>query len=84
VRVFSRRGALLLRRQFQLYRGRHELGWVPPARGRFRVRVDAQGPSGPTGAAARELKVVLPKPHKKKKQQRDTAKRSPRVDKPAR
>jgi D-glucuronyl C5-epimerase-like protein len=84
VRVFSRRGALLLRRRFQLYRGRHELGWVPPARGRFRVRVDAQGPSGPTGAAARELKVVLPKPHKKKKQQRDSAKRSPRVDKPAR
>ena len=67
VRVFSRRGTLLLRRQFHLYRGRHELGWVPPARGRFRVRVDAQGPSGPSGAAARELHVVLPKPHKKKR-----------------
>jgi hypothetical protein len=82
VRVFSRRGTLLLRRQFHLYRGRHELGWMPPARGRFRVRVDAQGPSGPSGAAARELRVVLPKPPKKKKH-RDTAKRSPRVDKPS-
>jgi hypothetical protein len=82
--VFSRRGTLLLRRQFHLYRGQHELGWVPPARGRFRVRVDAQGPSGPSGAAERKLRVVLPKPHKKKKgkQHRDTAKRSPGVDKP--
>jgi hypothetical protein len=83
VRVFSRRGALLMRRQFHLYRGRHELGWVPPARGRFRVRVDAQGPSGPSGAAARELRVVLPKPHKQKKKHRDTAKRSPRAQPPA-
>jgi hypothetical protein len=82
VRVFSRRGTLVLRRQFHLYRGRHELGWVPPARGGFRVRVDAQGPSGPRGAAERKLRVVLPKPHKKKKQ-RDTAKRSPRTQHPA-
>jgi hypothetical protein len=81
VRVFSRRGTVLMRRQFHLYRGRHELGWVPPARGRFRVRVDAQGPSGPSGAAARELRVVFPKPHKKKKT-RDTAKRSPRASHP--
>jgi len=83
VRVFSRRGTLLLRRQVHVYRGRHTLGWTPPARGRFRVRVDAQGPSGPSGAAERKLRVTLPKPPKKTRKHRDIAEReqSPRGDK---
>jgi hypothetical protein len=86
VRVWSRRGTLLLRRELHLYRGGHTLGWTPPARGRFRVRVDAQGPSGPRGAASRSLRVTLPKPHRKKTRPDDTARRGdlPRVDKPAR
>jgi hypothetical protein len=76
VRVFGRKGTLLLRRQFHVWRGQHTVGWVPPARGRFRVRVDAQGPSGPRGAAQRSLRVTLPKPpHKKKKHRHESVSR---------
>jgi D-glucuronyl C5-epimerase C-terminus len=75
VRVWNRAGTLLLRRQLRLWHGDHTVGWVPPARGHYRVRVDAQGPSGPRGAAARSVRVVLPKPHHKRKHPRESATR---------
>jgi hypothetical protein len=51
----------------QLPHGAHALTWTPPSRGRYRVRITAQGPSGPVGVATRKVNVVLPKPKPKKK-----------------
>ena len=51
--------------------GTHQVGWTPPARGRYRLRIEAQGPSGPVGVKARSFRVVLPKPKPKKKKQRE-------------
>jgi hypothetical protein len=51
----------------ELPHGAHALTWTPPARGRYRVRIAAQGPSGPLGVSTRNVKVVLPKPKPKKK-----------------
>ena len=51
----------------QLPHGVHTLAWTPPTRGRYRVRIAAQGPSGPLGVSMRKVKVVLPKPKPKKK-----------------
>ena len=65
VRVWSKKG-LSLTRTLQLPYGHHTIDWTPPARGRFRLRIDAQGPSGPLGVATRKLRVVLPKPKPKK------------------
>ena len=73
VRVWSKKG-VSLSRTLQLPYGKHAIGWIPPARGRFRLRIAAQGPSGPLGVATRKLHVVLPKPKPKKK---CTAKRAP-------
>ena len=64
VRVSSRRGVSLNRR-LSLQRGTHTLAWVPPARGRYRVRVTARGPSGPVGVRGEAVRVVLPKPKPK-------------------
>jgi hypothetical protein len=65
VRVWSKKGVSLTR-TLQLPYGSHAIDWTPPARGRFRLRIDAQGPSGPLGVATRKLNVVLPKPKPKK------------------
>jgi hypothetical protein len=70
VRVWNRAGTLLLQRRLELWRGDHEVVWAPPARGHYRLRVDAQGPSGPRGAAARSVRVVLPRPHRHKRTHR--------------
>ena len=48
----------------------HQIPWTPPARGRFRVRIQAQGPSGPVGIAARRVAVRLPRPKPKKAKKR--------------
>ena len=66
VRVTSRRGVSLDRR-LSLERGAHTLAWVPPARGRYRVRVTAVGPSGPRGVRGEAVRVVLPKPKPKRR-----------------
>ena len=72
VRLYGRRG-LAFSRDMTLPYGSHQVGWTPPARGRYRVRIEAQGPSGPVGVKARSFRVVLPKPKptKKPKQQRE-------------
>jgi hypothetical protein len=65
VRVWGKNG-LSLSRSLQLPYGTHAVDWTPPARGRFRLRIYAQGPSGPLGVETRRLRVVLPKPKPKK------------------
>ena len=61
VRVTSPRGVTMARR-LELSRGSYTLPWTPPRRGRYRVRIAAQGPSGPRGVRAETVRVVLPKP----------------------
>jgi hypothetical protein len=65
VQVFDQHG-LELSRGLQLPHGTHAVDWTPPARGRYRVRIAAQGPSGPLGVATRKVEVRLPKPKPKK------------------
>lgn len=69
VRVFGRRG-LAYSRDLQLPYGAHQVAWVPPARGRYRLRIEAQGPSGPVGIEDRKVAVRLPKPKPKPKKER--------------
>jgi D-glucuronyl C5-epimerase C-terminus len=66
VQVYGKHG-LELSRGLELPHGPHAIDWTPPARGRYRVRIAAQGPSGPLGVTTRKLNVVLPKPKPKKK-----------------
>jgi hypothetical protein len=66
VRVVGRHG-LAFSRDMELPYGRHEMAWTPPARGRFRLYIEAQGPSGPVGVAKRRLAVRLPRPKPKKR-----------------
>jgi hypothetical protein len=71
VSVWGARG-LSLSRDLQLPRGRHSLSWRPPGRGRYRLRIEARGPSGPAGVAVATIRVTHPKPkpkprHKKRR-----------------
>ena len=72
----SGRRGVSLEQQASLPRGSHTLLWTPPARGRYRVRIEARGLSGPRGVLARTVKVVLPKPGKRKPCQRPKARSS--------
>jgi hypothetical protein len=67
VRVWGARGLSVSRDFAQLPRGTHAFAFQPPGRGRYHVRVEARGPSGPLGVYQRSVKVKLPKPAKKKK-----------------
>jgi hypothetical protein len=62
VRVTGRRGTSLSE-ALSLPYGRHQVVWTPPRRGTFRLLIEARGPSGPLGTAARTIRVVQPKPH---------------------
>jgi D-glucuronyl C5-epimerase C-terminus len=77
VRVFGRRG-LAYRRDLELAYGAHQVAWTPPARGRFRLRIEAQGPSGPVGVVDRRLAVRLPRPKPEKKERPKRAQDGPR------
>lgn len=59
VEVRGARG-LALRRVLEVARGRHVVGWTPRLRGRYEVRIAAQGPSGPRGVRARAVRVTTP------------------------
>ena len=65
VQVFDKHG-LRLTRGLELPHGAHAIAWTPPSRGRYRLRIAAQGPSGPLGVQTRKIHVVLPKPKPKK------------------
>ena len=66
VRLYSTKG-LAFSREMTLPYGEHAVDWTPPARGRYRLRIEAQGPSGPVGTTAQRFRVVLPKPKPKPK-----------------
>jgi hypothetical protein len=66
VRLYDREG-LAFSRDMTLPYGTHQVGWTPPKRGRYQLRIEAQGPSGPVGVKARRFRVVLPKPKPKPK-----------------
>jgi len=81
VRVWGTRG-LSLSRDLRLPRGSHTVTWRPPGRGRYRLRIEARGPSGPAGVELRTVKVKLPKPKPKRKKAapRSTRKGNPDRD----
>ena len=56
VRLWGTRG-MSLSRDLKLPRGRHALTWRPPGRGRYRLRIEARGPSGPAGVELRTIRV---------------------------
>ncbi len=68
VRVWGTRG-MSLSRDLRLTRGTHTLAWRPPGRGHYKLRIEAQGPSGPTGVETRTIRITLPKPKPKKSQE---------------
>ncbi len=79
VRVTGATGATV-ERDMDVTRGTYTVPWTPPRRGRYRVRVQAQGPSGPLGVRAATVRVVLPKPKPKRKRKRGAG--SPQPSKP--
>jgi hypothetical protein len=66
VRIWGTRG-MSLSRDLNVSRGVQTLSWRPPGRGRYTLRITAQGPSGPLGVEQRTIRVTLPKPKPKKK-----------------
>jgi hypothetical protein len=64
---------LSLSRDLELPRGKHRVDWTPPARGRYRLDIAAQGPSGPAGTARRAIRIVHPKPKPKRGKRRSRA-----------
>jgi hypothetical protein len=76
VRV-STRNRVTFSRDLELAHGSHSVLWAPPSRGRFRIRITAQGPSGPLGVKTRDVRVVLPKPKPKKKHKKPRTKLTP-------
>jgi hypothetical protein len=73
VRVWSK-SRLTYARDLELSHGAHSVDWTPPWRGRYHVRITAQGPSGPLGVQSRNIRVVLPKPRPKTCKQRERPK----------
>lgn len=67
VRVWGTRGLSVSRDFAKLPRGTHAFAWRPPGRGRYRIRIEARGPSGPLGVEERTVKVKTPAKPKKKK-----------------
>jgi hypothetical protein len=65
VRITGRRGQSLAR-DLHMSRGSRSLSWRPPGRGRYTLRITAQGPSGPLGVETRTIRVTKPKPTKPK------------------
>jgi hypothetical protein len=76
VRVLSK-NRVTFSRDLELAHGSHSVLWAPPSRGRFRIRITAQGPSGPLGVTSRNVRVVLPKPKPKKKRKKPRTKLTP-------
>jgi hypothetical protein len=56
VRVWSKKG-VSLSRSLWLPRGAHEVAWDPARRGRYRLEIRVQGPSGPAGVARETIQV---------------------------
>lgn len=69
VRVWGARGMSVSKDFAKLPRGGHSFAWKPAGRGRYRVRIEARGPSGPVGVEMRTVKVRTPAAKKKKTKQ---------------
>ena len=69
VRIWGARG-MSLSRDLRMSRGSRSLTWRPPGRGRYKLRITAQGPSGPLGVETRTIRVTLPKPKPKPKRKK--------------
>ena len=82
VRVWGTRGISVSRDFAKLPRGTHSFAWKPPGRGRYRVRIEARGPSGPVGVEERTVKVTTPAKPKKKKPKQEKLKPEKRDEKP--
>ena len=82
VRVWGTRG-MSFSRDVRLPRGSHAVTWRPPGRGRYRLRIEARGPSGPLGVEQRTIKIKLPKPKPKKKKAAPRSKRKGDPDRDA-
>lgn len=74
VRVWGKRGISVSRDFARLPRGTHSFPWKPEGRGRYRVRIEARGPSGPVGVETRTVRVTTPAAKKKKPKSREKAK----------
>jgi hypothetical protein len=76
VRLWGTRG-MSLSRDLTLPRGRHTLTWQPPRHGRYRLRIEARGPSGPAGVELRTIRVkskkAAPRSRRKGSPDRDAA-----------
>jgi len=46
-------------RDMDVSRGSYTVPWTPSRRGRYRVRISAQGPSGPVGVRAANVRVRM-------------------------
>ena len=58
VRVTSAAGVTVAR-TMDVPRGTYTVPWTPPRRGRYRVRIQAKGPSGPLGVHAATVRVRM-------------------------
>jgi hypothetical protein len=58
VRVTGARG-VTVSRTMDVSRGTYTVPWTPARRGRYRVRISAQGPSGPLGVRAQTVQVRI-------------------------
>ncbi len=58
VRVTGARG-VTVSRTMDVSRGTYTVPWTPARRGRYRVRISAQGPSGPLGVRAETVQVRI-------------------------
>jgi len=58
VRVTGARGVTVAR-DMDVSRGSYTVPWTPSRRGRYRVRISAQGPSGPVGVRAETVRVRM-------------------------
>ena len=71
VRVWGKRGISVSRDFARLPRGTHAFAWKPEGRGRYRVRIEARGPSGPVGVETRTVRVTTPAAKKKKAKKKE-------------
>ncbi|MBA2347373.1 MAG: hypothetical protein H0V81_03690 [Solirubrobacterales bacterium] len=72
----ARPGRASFERVLDVGRGQYAVGWVPPLTGTYRVRVLAQGPSGPRGEARQSVRVRAParaRPVREKERGKKTA-----------
>ena len=74
VRVTSRAGVAVTR-SMDVSRGSYTVPWTPKRRGRYRVVIAAQGPSGPLGVRSETVQVRISERAERLRAQRRAAER---------